>query len=228
MLVYLALISTTNYVTNVGVHPPMVQVLPRAPCPASAPHISPASRRRPALLPSSALIPPPASLPSSLALYQSTPVFPGRDPRLQSMSAPVVTPTRCPPRTSPVMPMDERREMDSATDAHRVAWLQHGLLGLLVLRQLHPIRPSICLHLHEDATVRHPIMGGARGHGGQLLLPEAAPARRFFAGARDRRLFFYDHAMGEGRGPTLPSAAAWPFYGGGPPAASCEQPREKR
>uniref|UniRef100_A0A804Q5C9 BHLH domain-containing protein n=2 Tax=Zea mays TaxID=4577 RepID=A0A804Q5C9_MAIZE len=125
----------------------------------------------------------------------------------------------------PVMPMDERREMDSVTDAHRVAWLQHGLL---VLRQLHPIRPSICLHLHGDATVRHPIMGGARGHGGQLLLPEAASARRFFAGARDRRLFFYDHAMGEGRGPTLPSAAAWPFSGGGPPAASREPPRVHR
>jgi hypothetical protein len=114
------------------------------------------------------------------------------------------------------------------TDAHHVAWLQHDLLGLLVLRQLHPIRPSICLHLHGDATVRHPIMGGARGHGGQLLLPEAASARRFFAGARDQRLFFYDHTMGEGRGLTLPSAAAWPFSGGGPPAASCEPPQVQR
>jgi hypothetical protein len=58
--------------------------------------------------------------------------------------------------------------------------------------------------------------------------PEVASARRFFAGARDRRIFFYDHAMGEGRGLTLPSAAAWPFLGGGPPAASREPPQVQR
>jgi hypothetical protein len=173
----------------------MVHVLPRAPRPSSSPHpthgrtpprIPPPSHAPSVLLPSSALIPLPTSLPSSLALNQSTratmplppaPVLPGHDPCLQSMSAPVVTPMRCPPRTSPVMPMDERREMDSVTDAHRVAWLQHGLLGLLMLRQLHSIRLHVCLHLHGDATIRHSIMGGTRGHGGPLVASPASTPR---------------------------------------------------
>ncbi|ONM09071.1 Lipid phosphate phosphatase delta [Zea mays] len=54
-----------------------------------------------------------------------------------------------PARASPVMPMDERREMDPVADAHRVAWLQHGLLVLL---HIHPIR----LHLHGDVAVHRP------------------------------------------------------------------------
>ncbi|AQK95337.1 Lipid phosphate phosphatase delta [Zea mays] len=45
--------------------------------------------------------------------------------------------------------MEERREMDPVTHAHRVAWLQHGLLVLL---QIHPVR----LHLDGDAAVHRP------------------------------------------------------------------------
>ncbi|PWZ30756.1 Lipid phosphate phosphatase delta [Zea mays] len=45
--------------------------------------------------------------------------------------------------------MEERREMDPVTDAHRVAWLQHSLLVLL---QIHHVR----LHLDGDAAVHRP------------------------------------------------------------------------
>ncbi|ONM03657.1 Lipid phosphate phosphatase delta [Zea mays] len=45
--------------------------------------------------------------------------------------------------------MEERREMDPVTDAHRVAWLQHVLLVLL---QIHPVR----LHLDGDVAVHRP------------------------------------------------------------------------
>jgi hypothetical protein len=120
------------------------------------------------------------------------------------MPALAITPTRCPPHTSPVMPMDERREMDLMTDAHHVAWLQHGLLVLL---QLHPVR----LHPHGDAAVHRPTVEDScyypschltsiKATQNLVCAPEAAFARMFFVGAKDRRLFFHDRAAGAGEG----------------------------
>jgi hypothetical protein len=61
-------------------------------------------------------------------------------------------------------------------DAHRVARLQHGLLVLL---QLQPVRPRLRVHVHGDAAVRRrATVGGARGRGGQLLLPWVPQGRQ--------------------------------------------------
>ncbi|ONM33194.1 Lipid phosphate phosphatase delta [Zea mays] len=79
------------------------------------------------------------------------------------------------------MPMEERREMDLVTDAHRVAWLQHGLLVLL---QIHPVR----LHLDGDAAVHRPTTEDICYYLGCHLTSSKATRN-----------------LGRGRGPTPPT-----------------------
>jgi hypothetical protein len=91
--------------------------------------------------------------------------------------------------------MEERREMDPVTDAHRVAWLQHVLLVLL---QIHPVR----LHLDGDVAVHRPTtedicyylgchLTSIKATWNLVRVPEASSACM---------LFFRDRAAGAGEG----------------------------